>query len=141
MARAKAQEGSISGWFRKLYRDEPKWLSIRSNAEVIQRWEAEHPGQKFGKKEQQGLANVKSAEKKRQGIRKRRGRKAAVAVGAAPQVTATKPRTGVGDLEDLEVAIDRCLSRARHYEEREEGMHAVVRHLRAARNDLVLLGK
>ncbi len=140
MARPKAQEGSVSGWFRALYRKEPKWLRIRSNAEVMQRWEAEHPGQKFGKQEQQALANVKSAEKKRQGIRKKRGQKAAVAAGAAPQATVSRPRGG-GDLEDLEVAIDRCLSRARHFEEREEGMHNVVRYLRLARNDLVLLGK
>ena len=147
MARAKAEGESLRGYFIQLFRNNPDLVRNKSNAEVVQRWEKDHPGQKFSKSHQNALANAKTKVAKELGIRKRRGKRkraAAVAVGAAPRPAGTPGRpAGAGHtLDSLELAIDRCLSTARSLEDRDADMPNVVRHLRAARNAVVwILGK
>ena len=148
MAKAKAQGESLRGYFIELFRNNPDLVRGKSNAEVVQRWEKDHPGEKFSKSHQNALANAKTKVAKELGIRKRRKKRRAVgaaagapvAAGAKPAATG-RPAGGHG-LEHLELAIDRCLSTARALEDRDVEMQTVARHLRAARNQLVwIIGK
>jgi hypothetical protein len=147
MAKAKAQSGSLRGYFIDLFRNNHDLVRGKSNAEVVQRWEKDHPGEKFTKSHQNALANAKTKVAKELGIRKRRKKRpAAGAAASAPVAAGTKtaaPRPVSGhSLEHLELAIDRCLSTARALEDRDEDMQMVARHLRSARNQLVwILGK
>ena len=69
--------------------------------------------------------------------RRRKRRKAgARAAGDTAETPAPRPRaTSRGALEGLELLIDRCLAIAR---EHEESLENVARHLREARNGVVL---
>ena len=67
---------TISGYFRQVFKDNPKWLEGRSNDEVLARWLKDHPGEKeVPKKVKQNLSNVKSilrqAERKKSGAPKK----------------------------------------------------------------------
>ena len=43
-ATSKSGEGeSIQGYFRKIFRENPKLLRTRSNQELLDRWKADHP--------------------------------------------------------------------------------------------------
>src|ERR1700719_3026126 len=66
---------NISGYFRKVFGENPKWLEGRSNDEVLARWLKDHPGEKeVPKRGKQNLSNVKSnlrkAERKEPGTPK-----------------------------------------------------------------------
>jgi hypothetical protein len=145
MARPKSKGESLSGWFRQYWRDHPDAVRSKSNDEVVGAWKSAHPGRNFSDRERQAMANTKSSVKKELGIRgRRRRRRKAGAVAEAPGKGPRGPRANAAGstLEQLEVAIDRCLSAARGHEDRDEEMHKVVRHLRFARNELVwILGK
>jgi|SRR5690242_12375662 len=147
MAKAKAKGESLRGYFIELFRNNPDLVRANTNAEVVQRWEKDHSGERFTKSHQNALANAKTKVAKELGIRKRRGKRrraAGAAAGAAPVKPAGGPGRPAGgsSLEHLELAIDRCLSTARALEDRDEGMQMVARHLRAARNQLVwIIGK
>ena len=113
-------------------------------ADLAARPEAWREHVAFSDRERQAMANTKSSVKKELGIRgRRRRRRKAGAVAEAPGKGPRGPRANAGGtLEQLEVAIDRCLSAARGYEDRDEEMQKVVKHLRVARNELVwILGK
>src|SRR5262245_56698903 len=136
MARPKSKGESLSGWFRQYWRDHPDAVRSKSNDEVVDAWKSAHPGRSVSDRERQAMANTKSSVKKELGIRRRRRRKAG-AVAAAPGKGPRGPRANAvgGGLEQLELNIDRCLSVARGYEDRDEDMQKVVRHLRIARNE------
>ena len=52
---------NISGYFRKVFGENPKWLEGRSNDEVLARWLKDHPGEtEVPKRVKQNLSNVKS---------------------------------------------------------------------------------
>jgi hypothetical protein len=148
MAKTKAKGESLRGYFIDLFRGNPDLVRANTNAEVVQRWEKDHSGQRFTKSHQNALANAKTKVAKELGIRKRRKRRRAAGAPAGTAV-AVKRAGGPGrppgaghTLDNLELAIDRCLSTARSLEDRDADMHKVVRDLRAARNAVVwILGK
>jgi hypothetical protein len=119
---------SVSGWFRNAFTQHPEWLRGRSNAAVMEQWQADHPGQSFGASERNACNNVKSLMRKRQ---RRRGRKpASEGGGAVPAV-----RVSRSNLELLEEHIDDCMSMARTLDK--IGLELVVKLLRRARNEVV----
>ena len=125
---------SIAGYFRKVFAETPKLLKTRSNAELLERWLADHPGEKkVPDSVKTSLSNIKSVLRSKK--RKRRKAKAAAAeIGTGPVVVAVKkPKTSV--LETLEERIDDCLTAARNLDK--EGLEDVIRLLRKARNAVV----
>jgi hypothetical protein len=124
---------SASGYFRKVFEEDPKLLKSRSNEELLQRWLSDHPGEKeVPTRVKNILMNVKSVLRKsgrRRG--KRHDDKRQPAAGATP-----KPAKGLArGLEELEEHIDECLTVARILDR--EGLGHVIRLLRQARNEVV----
>jgi hypothetical protein len=136
MPRGKAQAGSVSGWFREYFTTHRDLLKTKSNADVFKAWSEAHSGKEPGKAEKQALANVKSDLKKRFGIGKRGRKKKMAMAGASDMALPTRPTTPSHTLEKLEYAIDRCLDMARNLEDPE--LAQTVKHLRLARNDVIL---
>ena len=130
MKATKEKGESVMGYFREVFRNNPKWLRIRSNDAVLQCWLRDHPNfTEVPKQVKNTLANVKSVLRK-----KRRGRKAeATEVNGGPSQAPKKPV--YKGLELLEVQIDDCLSMARNYDS--DGLADVIRALRHARNQVV----
>src|SRR5258708_1732956 len=73
MAKKKTENGSpsdnkgesISGYFRKVFEENPRWLDTRSNDQLYARWLKDHPGEKVvPEKVRQNLSNVKSVLRK-----------------------------------------------------------------------------
>ena len=124
---------SVSGYFRKVFEENPKLLKTRSNDEVLQRWLKDHPGEtEVPPQVRNSLMNVKSLLRKRGRKRVRlqeEERERATGVKAAPR---TKVSSG---LEDLEEHIDECLTVAKLLDR--EGLAHVIRLLRQARNEVV----
>jgi hypothetical protein len=134
---AMSADESISGYFRKIFLENPKLLKQRSNDELLRLWLADHPGHTdVPQKIKNNLANIKSVMRKK--LRKRGGRppKAEQPVGFAGEVARTKvsPR----GLEALEEQIDECLDAAKRLDR--EGLQEVIGLLRRARNSVVWLG-
>lgn len=125
----KAQDGeSIAGYFKKIFLENPKLLKKRSNAEILDRWLADHPDEKeVPLAVKNGLANTKSVLRS-----KKRRRKKTKAEGPAAPV-ATAPRSSIRSLEALEAQIDDALMVARKM----DGLEEVVDMLRRARNKVV----
>lgn len=141
MAKRKGNGESKSGYWRKLFTETPSLLRDSNNQGLIERWEKDHPGQKFTERDRGTLANTKSLMRKKLGIgRRRRRRKAAAMAGAANATTgaAVKSHATVAALERLEVSIDHCLARARELDP--AGLEKAIKHLRAARNEVVWKG-
>jgi hypothetical protein len=126
---------TVSGYFRKIFAENPKLLKTRSNEEILKRWLTDHPGHKeVPTNVKQGLANVKSvlrSKRRRQGQKPQDGQDA-----GQESVAAVKPARAVsGGLERLEESIDDCLWQARDLDT--EGLASVVQLLRRARNEVV----
>ena len=104
-----------------------------SNAEILEMWEKEHPGQRVTKSIKGVLANIKSTMKQKLGIGRKgkRGRKAAAVVEAV----AAPARPPLAQLQRLEGAIDDCLIMARHL--KNPTLDPIIEHLRLARNGAV----
>jgi hypothetical protein len=134
-AQPKAPTESIAGYFRRIFKENPKLLKQRSNDELLQRWQDDHPGHAtIPDSVKMGLANIKSVLRKK---RKRRGRPPGQSAQAPVKKAA--PASGQSQeepLERLEYLIDRCLAIAR--DEDAEGLRSIITHLRQARNELVL---
>jgi hypothetical protein len=131
---AKANGGTVSGYFRKVFAESPGLLDSRSNDELLQRWLKDHPGEtEVPKNVKVGLQNIKSV------LRSKSRRKKARAAAAAGTVAQVGQRVEVGvkknKLEALEERIDNTLMFARGLDE--EGLHDVISHLRRARNEVV----
>jgi hypothetical protein len=118
---------SISGYFRAVFRENPKLLKTRSNQELLDRWQKDHPGEReVPNRIKQNLANIKSV------LRKKGRRRKAVAKGTPQPVALVSPRRGLVALEEK---IDDCLSQAKRLDR--EGLEGVINLLRRARNDVV----
>lgn len=133
--KAQAQGENISGYFRMVFRENPKLLKSRSNEELLRRWLADHPGEKeVPERVRQGLSNVKSVLRSRR--RKRGGSTKEAPAPAKMGWTGTPaPASSRAKLETLEERIDDCLMMARDMDK--EGLEDVIQHLRRARNGVV----
>src|SRR6266404_8352289 len=120
MPRRKSKLGSVSGYFREVFRQRPDWLGEKSNDAILARYREDHniaPTGEVDKKIKQNLANLKSVLRKK-GRRKKRGRprKDAGAPVAAPAPAAAAVavrRAPVSKLDTLEESIDDCLTYAK----------------------------
>jgi hypothetical protein len=57
---------TISGYFRKLFEENPQWLNARSNQEVLDRWLKDNPAAKaITERVRQNLSNIKSVLRKK----------------------------------------------------------------------------
>jgi len=118
---------TVSGYFRKIFKARPSLLWGKSNAEVLERWQHDHPGEDgVPTRIKQSLSNIKSV-LRHQG-RKKRGRRPA---GAPTATTATPGRK----LETLEEYIDECLTMAKNLGR--DKLEDVIKLLRRARNEVV----
>src|ERR1700730_15359781 len=104
----------ISGYFRRVFGENPKGISTRSTDEVLARWLRDHPGEtEVPKRVKQNLSNVKSLLRK--AGRKKPGRPKKESLSAEPNAAlAAAPRKGLRGLESLEEQIDECMSRAKN---------------------------
>jgi hypothetical protein len=142
MARKRAggngQTESISGYFRRLFEENPDYLRQRSNAQLLQRWLADHPGHtEVPKNVINGMTNVKSLMRRKFRIRarRRRGRPAKTEAAAAPVAAMTRRAPGGSRLEELEEHIDDCLIMAKSMDR--DGLANVIKLLHRARNEVV----
>jgi hypothetical protein len=124
---------TVSGYFRKIFKENPRLLKERSNDELLRRWLADHPGHReVPQTVKNNLANVKSVLRKK--MRKRGGRpKSEQLVAAVGEVA--RPKVAARGLEALEEQIDECLTFAKHLDR--EGLADVIGLLRRARNAVV----
>jgi hypothetical protein len=124
------------GYFRSIFKENPKLLKERSNEALLQRWLADHPGEKeVPDTVKKSLANTKSVLRKKAGKRGRPKQEEQPAQEATA-VTPARPSQDTHRLEELEHQIDEVLHLAKHTDR--EGLAEVIRHLRAARNLLVM---
>jgi hypothetical protein len=123
---------TVSGYFRRIFRESPKLLKSRSNDELLQRWVADHPGTKEDPERiRQIVSNVKSVLRKHG-----RQKTAAAKPPARPWSSRAAAReTPLDKLEFLEERIDDCLTVAKLMDP--EGLQSVIQHLRRARNEVV----
>jgi hypothetical protein len=122
---------NTSAYFRRVFHENPKLLKGRSNEELLNRWLADHPGEKeVPKSVKNGLQNVK-------GILRSKGRKRKAAKAAAGPIGKESSRAAPrkSHLEQLEEKTDEVLTLARSFEQ--EGLESIVNHLRRARNEVV----
>jgi hypothetical protein len=129
------QGESIAGYFRKIFKENPKLLKQRSNEELLNRWLRDHPGQtEVPKSVKVGLQNVKSVlrSKKRKGGRRKAQEQP---VPGAADIQMIEAPAEENPLELLEEQIDECLSIAKQLDR--EGLESVIQHLRRARNEVV----
>jgi hypothetical protein len=131
------QGESIQGYFRRLFKENPKLLKSRSNEELLQRWLDDHPGHtEVPKQVKTGLANLKSVLRSKQ--RQRKGEQAGEPPEESPASPAQQPVSPVAEgnpLESLEEQIDDCLTLARNLDR--AGLESVINLLRRARNEVV----
>jgi hypothetical protein len=124
---------TISGYFRRLFEENPQWLNARSNQEVLDRWLKDNPAAKaITEQVRQNLSNIKSILRIRKKLRKKE---------SLPVEVAVVPRKGgrrleaLEALEALEERIDGCMDLARDLDR--EGLAGVISLLRRARNEVV----
>jgi hypothetical protein len=136
-AKAQANGESVQGYFRRVFKENPKWLKGRSNTQVLDRWLADHPGHsEVPNPVKVGLQNAKSNMRSRR--RKRNSRQVAEgqpAGGVAVQKVSALAGRGRQQLEGLEERIDDCLTAAKSLDR--EGLGDVINLLRRARNEVV----
>ena len=126
---------TVSGYFRRVFTENPKWLATRSNDDVLARWLKDHPGEKeVPEKVRQNLSNVKSNLRKDNRMKPGAPKKESRAAEPTAAVAAA-PRKGVRGLESLEEQIDECMTLAKNLDR--EGLSSVINLLRRARNEVV----
>jgi hypothetical protein len=128
---------TTGGYFRRVFKENPKLLVTRSNDELLARWLIDHPGEKtVPPNVQKHMSNVKSL--LRHKGRKKIGRPKKVEQDGAVPAASTPPkpaRIAPKGLEALEEQIDDCLTAAKRLDR--EGLDDVIRLLRNARNAVV----
>jgi hypothetical protein len=127
---------NISGYIRRLFKENPKWLAARSNDEILARWLKDHPGETVvPERVKKNLSNVKSL--LRQAHHKKPGKAQKESQPARPTAAASAaaPRSVVQGLETLEEQLDECLTLAKNLDR--EGLSSVINLLRRARNEVV----
>ena len=128
--------GSVSGYFKAIFKENPGLLKSTSNEDIFARWLKDHPGEKEVPDRVKGiLFNVKSKLRK-QGAKKGRPRKEAQPTVDGQPAAAPVRRPAARGLDSLEERIDDCLTLARSLDR--EGLEAVIRLLRRARNGVVV---
>ncbi len=130
MARPKGKKKKgTSPYFRKIFAEQPELLHGKSNEELITRWKNDHPNESAAelRRVRARLANLKSM------LRKEERKAGKTAAGRARSGVATD--SYAGNLEDLEVAIDECMTRAKVLDA--TGLDEVIQLLRRARNRVV----
>jgi hypothetical protein len=131
---------TTAGYFRRIFQENPKLLTERSNKVILQRWLDDHPGVKVVPKAvKANLANLKSVlrSNKRNRVAARAQKKLS---GGPDQRKVARVPTGDTDLERLEHQIDECLISAKLLDR--DALQNVISHLRWARNEVVWkLGK
>lgn len=132
MARPKgrrSKKDSVSGFFRPILQEKPELLEPKRNKELLEMWKAAHPNQpEIPKKVSSNLANLKSQLRRHGREEHGGGRKKAV----VKDVNTTSRR----GLDALEEAIDDCVIMAANIDRK--GLETVIKHLRHARNDVVI---
>ncbi len=126
---------SISGYFRRIFDENPKWLDTRSNEQLFSRWLADHPGDnEVPERVRHNLSNIKSVLRKlsRRKVNKQKKEGQPALTNSAP---VEAPRRAVKGLDTLEEHIDECLSLAKTLDR--EGLTNVIGLLRRARNEVV----
>jgi hypothetical protein len=134
--RAATEGENISGYIRRVFKENPKWLETRSNDEILARWLKDHPGEtEVPERVKKNLSNVKSL--LRQARRTKPGKPQKESLPAEPTAAtnAAAPRKGVRGLETLEEQLDECLTLAKNLDR--EGLSSVINLLRRARNEVV----
>jgi hypothetical protein len=129
---------SVAGYFRKIFKAQPRLLGERSNEPLLKQWLADHPDHKeVPPKVKANLANLKSVlrSKKRKKVAKRAAEPQANGLAVQVAVQVARKATGTGKLEALEFQIDECLILARQLDC--EGLDDVIGILRKARNAVV----
>jgi hypothetical protein len=122
---------NISGYIRRLFGENPKWLAARSNDEILARWLKDHPGEtEVPERVKKNLSNVKSLLRQAQG--KKPGKPKQESQPAGPTAA---PRSAVRGLETLEEQLDECLTLAKNLDR--EALSSVINLLRRARNEVV----
>jgi hypothetical protein len=125
---------TTSGYFRKVFKQDPKLLKKGTNPELFRRWLQDHPGHKEVPENVKNiLSNIKAVLRN-----KRKRRRAAEAPAQSTPVVAASPaatRPSGKGLERLEERIDECLAAARAVDT--EGLAEVIDRLRNARNQVV----
>jgi hypothetical protein len=125
---------TTAGYFRKVFQEHPRLLSGRSNAQLLQRWLADHPDHtEVPQSVKYSLANLKSVLRKKRRKTKAKVENTPEAGSTQVPVAANRPKRPA--LEALEEQIDECLTFAKHHDR--EGLHEVIRILRRARNEVV----
>jgi hypothetical protein len=133
-----APRETVAGYFRKVFKENPAWLKERSNDKLLQKWLADHPGEKASSfSVRKGLGKIKSILRSKQRKKVARAAQASqpAATPAAPQAKVARVPTGGSKLEALELQIDEYLIAARRLDR--EGLHEVIGLLRRARNAVV----
>jgi hypothetical protein len=133
MAKIKEKGPSFASVIRGYFEENPEWLEGPSNEALIARWKADHKGEEWTKKHQQGAANEKTKLRKKAGLvrRKRRRGRPSMANSGSGESRVMLRRTSTGALEQLELLIDDCLSLA--VRQNHPALEGVVKHLRVAR--------
>jgi hypothetical protein len=133
MAKKSKKNGeSQSGYFRRIFNEHPEWLFEKSNNAILARYRADHnipETQDVAKNIRNNLANLKSNLRKKE--RQRDGR-----LGRRSGAMASS-QGGARRLEVLEEQIDECLTLAKNIDRTR--LESVIKHLRAARNNVVWL--
>ena len=149
MAKAKGRgnEETVAGYFRKVFAENPRLLSGRSNKALLERWLKDHPGQtEVPQKVKANLSNVKSLLRRqaRKGGRSKKAEapeptRAEMAGNSAPKRAAATNNVPAeappSPLEQLEEQIDECLSLAKSLDR--DRLSHVISMLRHARNLVV----
>ena len=126
--RGPREEESVSGYFRKIFIENPDLLDSKSNEELIARWKADHRATDVPSSVRSNLANLKSLLRKR--------RRLGLSIGGKVVARASAhPGNAPNGLEALEEHIDSSLTMARTLDR--SGLAEVIHLLRAARNKVV----
>jgi hypothetical protein len=129
---------NTAGYFRRIFKENPKLLQGRSNEMILTRWLADHPDQtEVPQTIKNNLSNLKSIvrSKKRKKVARRAEEAQPDAPTSQPAVPVARKATGTTRLDVLELQIDECLILAKNLDR--EGLEIVINHLRRARNEVV----
>jgi hypothetical protein len=121
---------SVSGYFRKIFAEQPELLDSKSNQELVDRWKADHGASEVPNSVRSNLANLKSHLRKRRRLGLPLWGEAARQRAAVPVGNATNH-----GLEALEEHIDDSLTMAKNLDR--TGLGDVITLLRRARNKVV----
>jgi len=136
MAKAKADGESRSSIFTRYFTKQPDLLRVSGFDAIADLYKSEFSGRDFTDKDRQIAANIKSKLRRKYkiGRRRRRGRPAGATAGAT--VAAPRAARANSSLAMLEDHIDESLMLAKRLDR--EGLDDVIKHLRRARNLVVV---